>query len=65
MRRIAGPLAGLLLLLLPGVAAAAPGEVTIRRGPEGVPHIQAKSFEGIGYGYAYAHATCASWPTPT
>ena len=44
------------LLVLAPAASAAPGEVTIRRGPEGTPHIRAQSFEGIGYGFAYAHA---------
>ncbi|MEJ7784570.1 MAG: penicillin acylase family protein [Solirubrobacteraceae bacterium] len=48
-----------VLLALIGFAApasAAPGEVTIRRGAEGTPHVRAHSWEGIGYGYAYAHA---------
>ena len=39
-------------------ATAAPpqGEVTIRRGPEGTPHIRATTYEALGYGYARAHA---------
>ena len=37
-------------------AAQPPGEVTIRRGPEGTPHIRASSWEALGYGFARAHA---------
>jgi acyl-homoserine-lactone acylase len=37
-------------------AAAPPGEVTIRRAPEGTPHIEATTWEALGYGYARAHA---------
>jgi acyl-homoserine-lactone acylase len=37
-------------------AAQPPGDVTIRRGPEGTPHIRATTWEALGYGYARAHA---------
>jgi acyl-homoserine-lactone acylase len=37
-------------------AAEPPGEVTIRRGPEGTPHIRATNWHALGYGYAHAHA---------
>ena len=43
------------LLILAPAAAAAPN-VEIRRTSHGVPHIKAKSFEGLGYGYGYAFA---------
>ena len=46
------------LLLVPAAALAEPsGVVTIRRGPEGTPHIRATTWEGMGYGFARAHAT--------
>jgi hypothetical protein len=43
---------------VPAVASAAqpPGEVTVRRGAEGTPHIKATTFEGMGYGFARSHA---------
>ncbi|HEX8084263.1 MAG TPA: penicillin acylase family protein [Solirubrobacteraceae bacterium] len=45
------------LIAAPAVHAAIPsGEVTIRRGPEGTPHIRATTWEALGYGYARAHA---------
>jgi acyl-homoserine-lactone acylase len=43
------------LLILAPAASAAPN-VEIRRTSHGVPHIKAKSFEGLGYGYGYAFA---------
>jgi acyl-homoserine-lactone acylase len=48
----------LLLTLAPGAAVAAqpPGEVTVRRGAEGTPHIKATTYEGLGYGFARSHA---------
>lgn len=54
------PAAGLAatLLLAPGAQAVEPrtGEVTIRRGADGTPHIRATSWEALGYGFARAHA---------
>ena len=46
------------LVVPAATAAAAPpdGEVTIRRGPEGTPHIRATTYAALGYGYARAHA---------
>ncbi|HEX8120608.1 MAG TPA: penicillin acylase family protein [Solirubrobacteraceae bacterium] len=57
MGRIAS-LAALFALLAAAAAnaAAPPGEVTIRRGPEGTPHIRATTWEALGYGFARAHA---------
>jgi acyl-homoserine-lactone acylase len=43
-----------LLALLPSVAGAFNAE--IRRTAHGIPHIQAKSYGGIGFGYGYAFA---------
>ncbi len=48
-------IAVLALLVLAPAAAAAPN-VEIRRTSHGIPHIKAKSFEGLGYGYGYAFA---------
>src|SRR3954452_2374685 len=48
------------LLLLIGAAdaasAASPYKATIRRTAYGIPHIEAKTWEGLGYGYGYAFA---------
>ena len=50
-------LAGLAALVFASTALAQPpGEVTIRRGADGTPHIRATTWEGIGYGFARAHA---------
>ena len=47
----------LCCLLAPAATAAEPtGEVTIRRGSDGTPHIRATSYEALGYGFARAHA---------
>jgi len=44
----------------PAVAAPrgrqAPGSVVVRRTAFGIPHVQASSFEGVGYGYGFAFA---------
>nr|MDQ5809065.1 penicillin acylase family protein [Actinomycetota bacterium] len=49
--------AAILVLAVATAQAAIPsGEVTIRRGPEGTPHIRASTWEALGYGYARAHA---------
>ena len=45
----------LLLLVAAPVAAAAPN-VEIRRTSHGIPHIKARSYNGLGYGYGYAFA---------
>ena len=49
---------GALLLSAPTAPAAEPrsGEVKIRRGPDGTPHIRATSWEALGYGFARMHA---------
>ena len=54
MRAWGAVAAGLLALVLPASALAASAE--IRRTAQGIPHIKAKSFRGIGYGYGYAFA---------
>ncbi|HEX8101069.1 MAG TPA: penicillin acylase family protein [Solirubrobacteraceae bacterium] len=46
----------LALLAALSAAAAARGDVSIRRGPDGTPHIRAGSWEELGYGFARAHA---------
>jgi acyl-homoserine-lactone acylase len=38
------------------VLAASPYRATIRRTAYGIPHIEARSFAGLGYGYGYAFA---------
>ncbi len=38
------------------VAAEPSGDVTVRRGAEGTPHIKATTWEGLGYGFARSHA---------
>jgi acyl-homoserine-lactone acylase len=53
------PLAGVLATLafaMPALAAPPQGDVTIRRGAEGTPHIRATTYEALGYGFARAHA---------
>jgi acyl-homoserine-lactone acylase len=54
-------LAAALAVLVPaalaqGAAAAATGKVTIRRTAFGIPHIEARSYAGVGYGYGFAFA---------
>ena len=51
-----GTLAAVLVAAPVAHAAEPPGEVTIRRGPEGTPHIRATTWEALGYGFARAHA---------
>jgi acyl-homoserine-lactone acylase len=48
----------LFALLAPAVAQAKPSKfaATITRTKYGVPHIKAKTWQGLGYGYAYAFA---------
>jgi acyl-homoserine-lactone acylase len=53
-RRAIGVLAVLLALIVPASAAAS--SATIRRTAHGIPHIQARNYEGIGFGYGYAFA---------
>ena len=50
--------AALALVALVAALLAAPASagVTIRRGPDGTPHIRASSWEELGYGFARAHA---------
>ncbi len=55
LRRLLLPLA-LACFALADVAAAATPGVTIRRDPQGTPHIVAKDFRALGYGFARAHA---------
>jgi acyl-homoserine-lactone acylase len=51
-----------VLLVLMGVAcetaaaATSPYDATIRRTAYGIPHIEAKSYTGLGFGYGYAFA---------
>ena len=45
-----GFLTAVLVLVLAAPALAAPGDVTIRRTAHGIPHIQGKDFESMGYG---------------
>jgi acyl-homoserine-lactone acylase len=42
--------------LAQGAAAAATGKVTIRRTAFGIPHVEARSYAGLGYGFGYAFA---------
>ena len=51
-----GTLAAALFAAPLAHAAEPPGEVKIRRGPEGTPHIRATTWEAMGYGFARAHA---------
>src|SRR4051795_12884146 len=49
--------AALLLVCVSDTAlAASPYRATIRRTAYGIPHIQARSFAGLGFGYGYAFA---------
>jgi acyl-homoserine-lactone acylase len=48
--------AALLAVVAAEAAGATGGKVTIRRTAFGIPHIEARSFEGAGYGYGYALA---------
>ena len=53
-------LAGAILIVLGCLAdaalAASPYRATIRRTAYGIPHIEARSFGGLGFGYGYAFA---------
>ncbi|HEX8744272.1 MAG TPA: penicillin acylase family protein [Thermoleophilaceae bacterium] len=46
----------LSLAVAPAAHAQKKGGATIKRTAYGIPHIQAKSYEGIGFGYGYAIA---------
>ncbi len=54
MRGWPAPIVAVLALVVPASALAA--DATIRRTAQGIPHIQAKNYRGIGYGYGYAFA---------
>ncbi|HEX2084644.1 MAG TPA: penicillin acylase family protein, partial [Solirubrobacteraceae bacterium] len=55
--RVAMAVVAVAAAVAPAARAAVPtGEVTIRRGAEGTPHIRATTWEALGYGYARAHA---------
>jgi acyl-homoserine-lactone acylase len=54
MRAWGAALATGIAVLLPASALAS--TATIRRTAHGIPHIEAKSFRGIGFGYGYAFA---------
>ena len=54
-RSLAAALAAAALLTIVPAALAAPN-VEIRRTSHGIPHIKARSWEGLGYGYGYAFA---------
>jgi acyl-homoserine-lactone acylase len=46
----------LAALALPGSALGAGLSATIRRTAHGIPHIEARSYAGVGFGYGYAFA---------
>src|SRR3981081_1297127 len=46
----------LAALALPGSALGARLSATIRRTAHGIPHIEARSYAGVGFGYGYAFA---------
>ncbi len=56
LRRLLVAIVLLLAVVPPALAAPPAGEVTVRRGPEGTPHIRATTYEALGYGFARSHA---------
>jgi acyl-homoserine-lactone acylase len=46
----------LAALVLPGSALAARLGATIRRTAHGIPHVEARTYAGVGFGYGYAFA---------
>ncbi|MEA2441879.1 MAG: acyl-homoserine-lactone acylase [Thermoleophilaceae bacterium] len=55
MRRVL-IIAALVLAAFPALAAAASYKAEIRRTANGIPHIEARSYTGVGFGYGYAFA---------
>src|SRR5690348_10749187 len=56
VRRGICALTAALCAALPAAASAAPLEATIARDRDGVPHITARDYAGLGFGYGYALA---------
>ena len=58
MKRLGAICLVLVALLAPAIAEAKPSKfaATITRTKYGVPHIKAKTWQGLGFGYAYAFA---------